>query len=120
MIHSAIWRLLCTDLSIFLLICRCIVFPWRRHDRVLLPQYRIISPFSGHFLSCVAVIAESCVVLPPLYGGFLPQFASYDLSCAGHMVHLLVAPLPCHTQVEMVLPPWLHVLLYDTPSMLGL
>src|SRR6266542_4320203 len=108
------------DLSIFPPVCRCNVFPWRRHDRVLLPQYRIISPFLGHFLSCVVVNAGSCVLPLPLYEELLSQFASFGPSCGGHRVHLLVAPLPCHTQVEMVLPPWSHVLLYDTPSVLGL
>src|SRR6266545_4552375 len=103
------------DLSIFLLVCRYTVFLWQRHDRVLLPQYRIISPFLGHFLSCVAGSAESCVVPLPLYGGLLPPFASYDPSCTGHMVYLLVALLLYHTLVEIVSPPWSCVLLYDTP-----
>src|SRR6266542_2210184 len=31
-----------------------------------------------------------------------------------HMIHLLVTPLPCHTQVEMVSPLWSHILSYDT------
>src|SRR6266542_532843 len=113
MIHLAIWRLLCTDLSIFPFICRCNIFPWRRHDRVLLPQYRIISPFSDHFLSCAVGNTRLCVVPLPLYGGLLPQFASCGPSCGGHKVHLLVAPLLCYTQVEMVLLLWLHVLSYD-------
>src|SRR6266542_5375169 len=108
------------DLSIFLLACRYTVFLWRRHDRVLLPQYRIISPFLDHFPSCVVVSVESCVLPLPLYGGLLPQSASCGPSCGGHRVHLLVTPPLCHTQVEMVLLPWLHVLLYDTPLVLGL
>src|SRR6266540_3004845 len=108
------------DLSIFLLVCRCNIFPWQRHDRVLLPQYRIVSPFLGLFPSCVAGNAKSFVVPLPLYGELLPLSASCGPSCAGHMVHLLVTLLPCHTQVEMVSLPWSHVLLYDTPLMLGL
>src|SRR6266498_49791 len=108
------------DLFIFPPVCRCNVFPWLCHDRVLLSQYRIISPFLGLFLSCVVENAESCIVPLPLYRELLLLFASYGPSCGGHKVHLLVAPLLCHTQVEMVLLPWLHVLLYDTPLMLGL
>src|SRR6266511_4276560 len=108
------------DLSIFLLVCRYTVFPWRRHDRVLLPQYRIISPFLDHFLSCVVGNARSCVVPLPLYGELLPLFASCGSSYGGHIVRLLVALLPCHTQVEMVSFPWSHVLSYDTPLVLGL
>src|SRR6266542_5567127 len=119
MTYSVIWRLLCMDFSIFPLVCRCNVFPWQRHDRVLLPQCRIISPFLGHFPSCVVGNARLFVVPLPLYGELLPQFASCGPSYGGHKVHLLVTPLLCHTQVEMVLLPWSHVLSYDTPLLLG-
>src|SRR6266542_3776487 len=120
MIHLVVWRLLYIDLSIFPLVCCCNVFLWRHHDRVLLSQYRIISPFLGHFLSCVVGNARLCVVSLLLYGELPSLSASCGPSCAGHMVHLLVALLLCHTQVEMALLSWLHVLLYDTSLVLGL